>query len=423
VSQSRLALLLVCGALTLGAQTGAALDELLQARRYEELAAKLTQSGELAPEQRKYFEGALALRQNRLDAAERALVEAVNTRNPDLAGQKRQTALTSPQVLNSMYMIATALIKLHQYSRAAYHYDMIDKIWGDNNPDIRASARELGHTVALLKDVPRQTISISGEATLAMSAEGYPIRIGEQKFQAILDTGASYSMISETTAKAWGVTPMAGTISVAGFSAKKFPAMPGVIPELRIGTATLHNVVVMISPDKEAIVKAVLGYPVIAALGRLTFHQDGSLTIGAKSEGAAGGAPLWVGDQSLLISLRTDAAPDGGSPRLFTLDTGAHNTFLTDNYLKEHRKDFSGEPDSMALLFGGGGLRPIPAYKAAKLPLWFGSTLVLLNGPHVLSATQGGEAQNYFGQIGIDVLGTFSSYTLDLVQMRFSISK
>ena len=76
------ALTLVCG-LTCFAQAppakpayqevGDAFERLLQSRRYEELASELAGAAELKPEQQKYFQGALAMRQNRLADANHAL--------------------------------------------------------------------------------------------------------------------------------------------------------------------------------------------------------------------------------------------------------------------------------------------------------------------------------------------------------------
>jgi hypothetical protein len=135
-------------------------------------------------------------------------------------------------------------------------------------------------------------------------------------------------VLSETTAKTSGITALTETIKVHGYGGLTFSARPGVIPELRIGTAVLRNVVVMIAPDKDLNIKALLGYPVAGALGKLTFHEDGSLMIGSQRDSAAEGTRLWIGDESLLISLNTVPAADGKAgggtrPRLFVLDTGS----------------------------------------------------------------------------------------------------
>ncbi|MBV9158401.1 MAG: hypothetical protein JO097_19215 [Acidobacteriaceae bacterium] len=51
------------------------------------------------------------------------------------------------------------------------------------------------------------------------------------------------------------------------------------------------------------------------------------------------------------------------------------------------------------------------------------ATQVYLDGQQILTASQGGEAENYYGLIGNDVLGTFASYTIDLDRMEFRFSK
>jgi hypothetical protein len=116
-----------------------------------------------------------------------------------------------------------------------------------------------------------------------------------------------------------------------------------------------------------------------------------------------------------------DKLTGGTDARLFELDTGSGSTYLTDHYLAENRSRFPGEPTFLARLAGAGGIHEIPAYEAHKLPLFFGATPVLCTGQHVLTQPQGGEAENYFGVVGQDVLQLFSSYTLDFRNMRFSV--
>jgi hypothetical protein len=279
----------------------------------------------------------------------------------------------------------------------------------------------------LLKDVPPQTASVSGPCIIAKNAEGYPIEVGDRAVRAIFDTGANLSQISESTAAAWGITALPGTpLRVTGFGGRSYEAHVGVVPELRIGTATLHHVVFIIAPDQEVAIpelhaqlKPALGFPVLDALGSLTFSNDGKLTIHSQPEKSTGKAALWLGDESLLISADLQPARDA---RLFLLDTGAANSYLTQSYLDENRAMFSGPATEEARLAGGGGVREIPAYSAKHLPLWFGTSPIYLDGQHILTGSQGGEAENYFGVIGTDVLATLSSYTIDLKEMQFSFT-
>lgn len=410
------------------ATTAAALDQLLQSKRYLELGLALPRASGLKPEQRAYFEGALALRENRLDDAGRALLAAVNTRDPDLAGQARDTARTSEQVYQGLEMLAIVNLRLYQYGGAAHVYDLIAKVFGPKMSDGGAGVKARRHTAAVFNKVAPQTVSFNGEATVKRTAAGYPVQVGDKTFFATLDTGATFSQISESTAQAWGVQPLEGSITAHGYGGLTYQIRPGVIPALRIGSAEIHNVAVGIAADKDLYIEAIhyqlsalLGYPVISALGRLSYQRDGSLTMAAQSTTRDEGARLWLGDESLLVSLNTQ--PNGGpaSERLFMLDTGSRSTYFTQKYFAENKDRFPGQPSETAKLAGGGGVHQIPAYPAVQLPLWAGSARILCHGQHILTAAQGGEPDNYYGVIGQDLLQGFSSYTIDLRSMRFSV--
>jgi predicted aspartyl protease len=404
-----------------------ALDGLLENRRYADLAAKLPQVSDLKLEQRDYFEGALALRRNRLEDAKTLLERAVNTRDPDLKDQERDTALSHQEVFNALMMLANLYMRMYHYGAAADAYNLINSTFGPHMEDAGESIRRRRHLNVVLKDVPPQTISAPEHFTLARTVEGYPIQIGDRTVRAIFDTGSTFSHISESTAAAWGVTALPGTpIRVEGFGGYVYQAHVGVIPELRIGPAILRHVVVVIAPDEQvtiaeihAQVRPILGYPVAAALGKMTFSKNGALTVNSPEDAGTSKAPLWLGDASLLVSLETSL---NGGPKLFMLDTGSASTFLTDKYLQEHQAAFPGAPSETARLAGAGGTHEIPAFVAHHLPLWFGATPCYLEGQHILTSSQGGEAESYYGLIGSDILGNFSSYTIDLNRMEFSVA-
>jgi hypothetical protein len=47
---------------------------------------------------------------------------------------------------------------------------------------------------------------------------------------------------------------------------------------------------------------------------------------------------------------------------------------------------------------------------------------MLLNGQHILTQPAGGESENFFGLIGQDVLGLFTSYTIDFRNMTLMVA-
>lgn len=383
----------------------------------------------LTESQRLYFLGMLAFHLGRLDRVVDPLTKAVNTSDKSLTGNQIESALET---------LAQVYSKLERYGAAAQTYDDIDKVFGARLGDGEKQIKENRHLAVLLQHVPVQTVEISGDFTLARTGVEYPVGIAGKNFSAQLDTGAEISVLSASTAKAWGVTLLDGTAQLHGYGGGTFPAQPGLIPTLTIGKAELHNVAVYVTEDANLYIpgiklqtNALLGYPVVAALGRLTFAKDGSLTVSAKSptRDLHVSAALWMGDHSLLVELGTQPILSGGKvtgaaeTRLFMLDTGSGSTWLTDHYLAEHTNVFHGPPPEMARLGGAGGIHEVPAYVAHPVPLFAGDSIILLNGNHILTQPQAGEAEHYFGLIGQDVLGLFSSYTIDLRNMTLTVAR
>ncbi len=385
---------------------------------------------QLTNPQRSYFLGMFAYHLGKLNDAVPYLTTAVNTYKRD--------DLTSVQVEGALETLAQIHFRLGHYGASASVYDNIDKIFGPRVGDADKLIREKRHLSALLKTVAAETIDIPGDFTLQGSGIGYPAAApGGEPVIARLDTGAEISIISASTAQAWNATLLEGTATLHGYGGGGFHARPAVIPVLMFGKATLHNIAAYVVADEDLDsqqvklkTKALLGYPVIAALGRLTFRKDGSLTISATSPARdlRMASALWYGNHSLVIELATQVLESEGkiaggtADRLFMLDTGSASTWLTDHYLAEHTNVFHGPPPDKALLAGIDGVHEIAAYVADPVPLFAGSTMLVLRGQHILATPEGGEAEHFFGLIGQDVLGTLNSYTVDLRNMTFTAS-
>jgi len=395
-------------------------------------AMRRLEAGTLTSAQQQYFLGMLGFHAGHLDRASVPLVAAVNARDK---------SLTSEQVESALETLAQINFKLCHFNEAALYYSEIDRVFGSRLGDGEQSIRDNGHLAALLKDIGPQTVQISANFTLPRTGLEYPVSIpnrrSPQPLFAQLDTGAEVSLLSESTAKAWGVTLLDGSATLHGYGGGAFPVHPGVISALTIGKAELRNVPVYVTADANLYIaqikrqtNALLGYSVVAALGRLTFAKDGSLTVSAQSPGRDLhlSAALWLADHSLLVELGTQPIFTKGkitgadATRLFILDTGSSSTLLTDHYLAEHTNVFHGTPPEIARLAGGGGIHAIAAYGAKNVPLFAGDTLILLNGPHILARPSGSEVENFFGLLGQNILGIFSSYTIDFRNMSLTLS-
>ncbi len=402
------------------------------------VAAREVDAGKLSENQRRYYLGMLAYHLGRLDDAATALISAAN-------GNSDHT-LATQQVAMAIETVAEINMKVGHYGDAANDYDIIDKVWTLDEAG-RKNIRDSRHLAALLQHVPPQSWDFSTEFTLhpaqsstqfgaeyTVSVPGQPP--SQQALVAQFDTGAELSVLSATTAKAWGVHLLEGTATLHGYSGGVFTAQPGFLPELDIGTARLYNVAIYVAADENLYIPqiqhqthALLGYPVIAALGRLRFSRDGSVTISPHSSApGAEATPLWLSAHGLLVELGIKMNVTAGKitgaadPRLFVLDTGSGSTYLTDHYLEANKALFHGKPPSTAKLVGLDGLHEIPAFVADAIPLVAGKAIMVLRGNHILAQPTGGETEHFYGVVGAETLNSFPAWTLDLRTMTLTLT-
>ncbi len=217
-----------------------------------------------------------------------------------------------------------------------------------------------------------------------------------------------------------------GTTPVDGFSGKSSQCHVAIIPSLHVGSAEVRNVAVIVIEDKDFYIpqirfqfKAVLGYPVLAALGRLSFYADGRFGVspGNGATGQSEGARLFMEELTPLVAVGI-----GKEIRLFRLDTGATNSYLTVRYWEEHRDAFAGRKPGTRDMGGSGGTHSIPAYQLPEATLSFAGVPVTLRDVPVLTESHNAAKEYFHGHLGQDVLKRLSRYTLDFQAMRFSAS-
>jgi hypothetical protein len=200
-------------------------------------------------------------------------------------------------------------------------------------------------------------------------------------------------------------------------------------------------------------VEGVLGYPTLAAMGRLTVSDNTIQVDPAKEDGPNEGADRLTigaqfyldGDQVIVALGRTqDRAPDspaqgssaggpggvtggsagreGSDDQMFSIDAGGQQTYLTSRWFNEHAAEFTGkkmEPFTLPDIDSG----PQSAYMAENVALAIGDSAIELHNVPVLTQPLGSAARDdVYGVIGIDGLDQLTSYTFDYRTMRFSAS-
>jgi predicted aspartyl protease len=251
-----------------------------------------------------------------------------------------------------------------------------------------------------------------------------PVAAGGTVIDAIVDTGAGFSTLTESAAKKLGVRLVAGTATVKSTSRDDLPARLGIAPELHFGDAVLTDVVFIVLPDSALTfadgkykIDAIIGLPVFEALGRLELAREDRewLYYGAKPGAAPVPSNLLLdGLQPIVLARAGDA-----NLRLF-VDTGANTTDLNSSAAREFPALMTGAVKAKSNLGGAGGvIEDADAMKLPALTLSLGGRSFDLKGVTVRSKAIDG----HHGDIGQDLLQQGKRWVFDFDAMSFSVSE
>ena len=260
------------------------LDADVATLRYDDLALDLAATPP-GPEHN-LFAGVLADRTSRLD-------EAIRLLNP-LAPEKTSatgTTLSPTRLALVLGSLADAHLKLFHYAQASALYTrLLTEAPAGLSPAYLKDDQDDADTLKLLLTAPPQTIDFNtpGLTLTDLPTHSDPLGSITANLTAhnlttpwILDTGANFSVVSETFARQLGLTLSTNTAHTQGATGAENPLHTAILDSLTLGTATVHNIVLLVLPDanltiasgkkKTYVIPAILGYPVFQALGIIRF--------------------------------------------------------------------------------------------------------------------------------------------------------
>lgn len=259
---------------------------------------------------------------------------------------------------------------------------------------------------------PEGRIGVGPRGQLSVSASSGPWR-----GILWLDTGASYTVLSDSLASALEVVfPSTVEIPISTSTGREVPARVGILPQLRIGAAEFRNHRVLVFPNEALRMRdsrgdlgtlhGILGWNAIRWM-RLDIDVATGVYAARPSDvaGAWGHGPsngegrlTWMGFPLVRLTSTT------GQPLLFGLDTGSWNTSLT-----EHGREALDLPvartDTVEVT-GVGGTRSVPTPLIDQVALVLGKTEVILDEVR-LEEDSGADRVVFFeadGVLGADVL-------------------
>lgn len=241
----------------------------------------------------------------------------------------------------------------------------------------------------------------------------------EQEF--VLDTGAGYSTITRSTAARLKVRVLPDAITVGSVTAKAVPSQLGVAERVEIAGNTFHNVVFLVMADEALTfgggaykIDAILGFPVLARLGRIEFAKTAE---GEVFRVAVPSAPLGGNMRDLYLDvLRPMTIVEfGGAGRArMLLDSGARRTSLNATFAADFPAVVQNAPTETSTIGGAGATQTIDVRVLRNVT-------VLADGRprRIESVTVSGEKKGEHGSIGQDVLRAEGGFALDFNTMDF----
>ncbi len=398
----------------------AQLDGLVRDFRFTEFAERV--AAVQPSSDREYFAGVLANREGRIDDSIVLLKKA-------LPHVKASSPLRAAVALHAL---ADDYVKAYRYNDAISAYeDLLHHFAGHLDKAERQSTTDDYRAVFLLKDAPPQTISFAGSVDLplrrnsALDTLDTVLTVNSVAQSWILDTGANFSTVSASFAKRIGAKLLKGEAQTQGITGVENKLQVAILPELRLGGAVVHNVVLLVLEDRNLNVpsgpntryqiNAVLGYPVLHALQRITFTHDGHFLAGPDSPTIRDGARLFMNMLMPLLECSVE-----GRPALFSFDTGANTSMFSNRYYREFPSQFVGLKRKPYRMGGAGGVRTLAVYYLPHPQLGVGATSVTLKDVPVVPPL-GTDTDKVFGNIGRDVTDPYRSFTLDFADMRFAL--
>lgn len=244
-----------------------------------------------------------------------------------------------------------------------------------------------------------------------------PLTINGQEREYVFDTGANFSVVTESQAAELGLEMLGETAGIGSVSQETTAARLALARTLAIGDLTFENVVFLVMPDASLSfagglyrIPGILGFPVISAMERVSVGRD---TVSWGPSAAAADRDLFVDGLTPRVYGRIEEGP----PVQFALDTGANRTGLRPIVLEEQPRLADGAETREERVGGAGGVQTVSARVVPVVVLHFDAVAVVLENVSVATESAGGD--DIHGRLGQDVLSR--GYVMDFRAGDFAL--
>lgn len=290
-------------------------------------------------------------------------------------------------------------------------------------------AQRMGALAFALSSAPRQRVELLAPRTVAVRTDKVGLSradatVNGHSQEAVLDTGAGLSVVSQSTATRLGLRMLEREATIGSAARDAVPTRIGVAEKFEFAGLELRNVAFLVLDDQQLElpvpggyrIDAIIGFPVLREFKRIRFDRSGSMTPEPGATARSTTENLRIVGNSLYVDARFR-----GIPVAMHLDSGGPRSSLSSRFSERHPYVVEGLATTDERLAGAGGAttRRSAVMRDATLEV-AGKTATL---PELSIVVEDGgevEAEN-FGLLGGDVLNQFAWWALDFEAMTFEL--
>lgn len=326
----------------------------------------------------------------------------------------------------ALSLLGGVQLRANNYAAAAAALDAAIAISDPTqSEDARRSAKQTRDVAFALRNEAAQTHEPlkPGAVPIKRDMANLPRSVGrvngqEQEF--ILDTGAGYSTITRSTAARLNVRLLPDQITVGSATSKAVPALLGIGASVEIAGNVFHNVVFLVMADEALTfgggqykIDAILGFPVLARLGRIEFARAGegeTFRVAQPSSAAGVARDLYL---DVLKPMAMVEIAGAGRVRML-LDSGARRSSLNATFASAYPAMVQNAPSEKQTIGGAGAMKTIEVRLLRNVA-------VVADGRarRVEAISVSDEKKAEHGALGQDVLRAEGGFALDFAAMDF----
>lgn len=270
-----------------------------------------------------------------------------------------------------------------------------------------------------LSGQPKQTVEIDHDVEIKMKRDkaglqNLTVTADTSRSDFIFDTGANLSTTTETTAQKFRMHIMEGSVQVHAITGITVPAKIALCPELNIHGIRVKNAAFLVFPDSALAIpqidfqiNGIIGFPVIEAMKEMQITKDGTLIIPEKRTKYA--------QRNMALDFLTPILHLG--EEYYTFDTGADGTILYRKYFIKHRQHIEATHKETDLRFGGAGGHIVKKGYQVPFTVTVEGREITIDSVQVLKEGLNDDKNDYYGNIGQDLIKRFRKMTLNFEDM------